>query len=226
VSILNEVQMLERLFETDVKRKIVVTPLLRPEEQFGPTSLDLRLGTDFHVMRRSNLTHLDPVAQPDLLKQDMQQLWQRVRVKPGEPFILHPGEFALAATLEHIQIPLDIAARLEGRSTWGRLGLQIHATAGFVDPGFSGALTFELSNVSMVPLSLYPGVRIAQICFYQAQETLMSYTSKRFSKYSGKTASATSAFYQDPEYHRIRQALLQQQAQRQAVAQEKTLVSN
>lgn len=206
MTILNEVQVMSRLVDPDPARRIVVTPLIQPEEQFGPTSLDLRLGTDFQVMSRSNLTHLDPIEPPEQLERSMQQLWQKVSILPGEPFILHPGEFALAATLEHVQIPLDIAARLEGRSTWGRLGLQIHATAGFVDPGFSGALTFELSNVSMVPLPLYPGVRIAQICFYEAQETLLPYTQKRFTKYSGKAASATSAFYKDPEYQRLRQA--------------------
>lgn len=206
MSILNEVQMIERLLEVDPKKRITVTPLIKPEEQFGPTSLDLRLGTEFQVMRRSNLTHLDPTGDPTELAKGMRQLWKSEKVKPGEAFVLHPGEFALAATLEHVQIPLDIAARLEGRSTWGRLGLQIHATAGFVDPGFSGALTFELSNVSMVPLPLYPGVRIAQICFYEAQETYLPYTKKRFTKYSGKTATATSAFYRDPEYARIRQA--------------------
>jgi dCTP deaminase len=207
MTILNEVQILERLLEVHPKRRLVITPLIRPEEQFGPTSLDLRLGTEFQVMRRSNMTHLDPIDSPTVLNRKMQQLWQTVLIKPGEAFVLHPGEFALAATLEHVQIPLDLAARLEGRSTWGRLGLQIHATAGFVDPGFSGALTFELSNVSMVPLMLYPGVRIAQICFYQGQETLLPYAQKRFTKYSGKTATATSAFYRDPEYARLRKGV-------------------
>jgi dCTP deaminase len=208
--ILNEAQILERLVDLDPSRRIIITPLLKPEEQFGPTSVDLRLGTDFQVMRRTNLTHFDLMKDPDELDCDMQQHMQHVKVKPTEPFVLHPGEFALASTLEYVRVPLDLSARLEGRSTWGRLGLQIHATAGFVDPGFRGALTFELSNVSNIPLPLYPGVRISQICFFQGVTTNLPYHQKRYSKYSGKTSTASSAFFRDPEYRRIRAAMQQQ----------------
>ena len=207
--ILNEVQILERLVDPDPEKRIIITPLLKPEEQFGPTSVDLRLGTDFQVMRRTNLTHMDLMQDPDALDRDMHRHLQRVKVKPTEPFILHPGEFALASTLEYVRIPLDLAARLEGRSTWGRLGLQIHATAGFVDPGFQGALTFELSNVSNIPLPLYPGVRISQICFFMGTTTRLPYDKKRYSKYAGKTSTASSAFFRDPEYRRIREAIRQ-----------------
>jgi dCTP deaminase len=207
--ILNEAQILERLVDADPERRIIITPLLKPEEQFGPTSVDLRLGTDFQVMRRTNLTHLDLLKDPEDLSRDVQRHMEHVKVKPTEPFILHPGEFALASTLEYVKVPLDLAARLEGRSTWGRLGLQIHATAGFVDPGFSGALTFELSNVSNIPLPLYPGVRISQICFFLSTTTNLPYGKKRFTKYSNKTSTASSAFFKDPEYARIREALKQ-----------------
>ncbi|HEY9685766.1 MAG TPA: dCTP deaminase [Coleofasciculaceae cyanobacterium] len=207
--ILNEEQILERLVDPDPERRIIITPLLKPEEQFGPTSVDLRLGTDFQVMRRTNLTHMDLMKEPEELSRDMQRHMQHVKMKPTEPFILHPGEFALASTLEYVRIPLDLAARLEGRSTWGRLGLQIHATAGFVDPGFQGALTFELSNVSNMPLPLFPGVRISQICFFQSAKTNLPYSKKRFTKYSGKTSTASSAFFKDPEYVRIREAVKQ-----------------
>jgi dCTP deaminase len=207
--ILNEEQILERLVDPDPDRRIIITPLLKPEEQFGPTSVDLRLGTDFQVMRRTNLTHMDLMKDPEDLSRDMQRHMQHVKMKPTEPFILHPGEFALASTLEYVRVPLDLAARLEGRSTWGRLGLQIHATAGFVDPGFQGALTFELSNVSNIPLPLYPGVRISQICFFLSSTTNLPYSKKRYTKYSGKTSTASSAFFRDPEYSRIREALKQ-----------------
>ncbi len=207
--ILNEEQILARLVDADPERRIIITPLLKPEEQFGPTSVDLRLGTDFQVMRRTNLSHMDLMADPEALSRDMQRHMQHVKVKPTEPFILHPGEFALASTLEYVRVPLDLAARLEGRSTWGRMGLQIHATAGFVDPGFQGALTFELSNVSNIPLPLYPGVRISQICFFLSTTTNLPYSKKRYSKYSGKTSTASSEFFRDPEYSRIREALKQ-----------------
>jgi dCTP deaminase len=210
--ILNEAQILARLVDPDPERRIVITPIIKPEEQFGPTSLDLRLGTDFQVLKRSNMTHLDLIKNPEDLEKDVYRSMKRVKVAPTEPFVLHPGEFALATTLEFLKIPLDLAARVEGRSTWGRLGLQIHATAGFVDPGFVGAITYELSNVSLVPLPLYPGVRIAQICFFDAEKTNLPYGEKRFSKYSGKTSTASSAFFRDPEYARIRQALATQEA--------------
>jgi dCTP deaminase len=206
MTLLNETQMLARLVDPDPERRLIITPLIRPEEQFGPTSLDVRLGTDFQVMRRTNLACLNLAGDPAQLAEEVRKSSHWVKVKPGEPFVLHPGEFALASTLEFVRIPLDLAARLEGRSTWGRLGLQIHATAGFVDPGFSGALTFELSNVSTMPLTLYPGVRIAQLCFYQSTRTQLPYHRKRYSKYSGKATTATSAFFQDPEYARIRAA--------------------
>jgi dCTP deaminase len=204
--ILNETQILERLLDPDPERRIIITPLIQPEEQFGPTSIDLRLGTDFRVLKRSNLTHLDLVQAPERLMKDMSKYMTCVKVNPTQPFVLHPGEFALASTLEYIRVPLDLAARLEGRSTWGRLGLQIHATAGFVDPGFRGALTFELSNVSTVPIQLYPGVRISQLCFFQSVETHLPYSEKKLSKYSGKVSTASSAFFKDPEYARIREA--------------------
>lgn len=204
--ILNEIQILERLLDPDPERRIIITPLIHPEEQFGPTSVDLRLGTDFKVLKRSDLTHLDLVKPPEGLAHDIEKWMTSVKVNPTQPFVLHPGEFALASTLEYISIPLDLAARLEGRSTWGRLGLQIHATAGFVDPGFRGALTFELSNVSTVPIQLYPGVRISQLCFFQSVETCLPYGKKKLTKYSGKISTASSAFYRDPEYARIREA--------------------
>jgi dCTP deaminase len=207
--ILNEVQILERLLHPDPEQRIVITPLLRPEEQFGPTSIDLRLGTDFQVMRRTSLTHLDLMKDPERLSQEVRQQMLHVKVKPTEPFILHPGEFALASTLEYIKIPLDLAARLEGRSTWGRLGLQIHATAGFVDPGFCGVLTFELSNVSNIPLPLHPGVRMSQICFFMSSQTYLPYNQKKYTKYSGKSSTASSAFFNDPEYQRIRETVQQ-----------------
>ena len=199
--ILNESAILSRMLDPDESRRIIVTPLIAPTEQFGPTSLDVRLGTDFQVLKRSRVTHLDP-SRPESLKPNM----DNIKIAPGEAFVLHPGEFALASTLEYLKIPLDLAARLEGRSTWGRLGLQVHATAGFVDPGFCGALTFELSNLSSVPIPLYPGVRIGQLCFFNSQATQIAYPDKTLSKYSGYYSTASSAIDKDPEYSRLLQS--------------------
>ncbi|MFH0703326.1 MAG: dCTP deaminase [bacterium] len=202
--ILNEEQILERLVCSDPLKRIVITPIIDPEEQFGPTSVDLRLGTDFQVIKRPNITHLDFIKDPSELNKNTTKYIIPVKVGVTEPFVLHPGEFALASTLEYIKVPLDLAARLEGRSTWGRLGLLIHATAGFVDPGFCGALTFELANVGQVPMPLYPGVRISQICFFQSNTTKLPYSEKKYTKYSGKTSTASSAYFEDPEYAKIK----------------------
>jgi len=205
--ILNERQILERLTHPDPEKRLVVTPILAPEQQFGPSSLDVRLGPDFKVVRTSRLTHLDPLKDPADIEADVSRYTENIVTQPGEPFVLHPGEFALASTLEFIRLPNDIAARLEGRSTWGRLGLEVHATAGFVDPGFSGALTFELKNSGQVPLPLYAGLRIAQLCFFLLSEpSQLPYAAKRYTKYAGRTGTVGSQYFKDPEYAALRAA--------------------
>ena len=122
-----------------------------------PSSIDVRLGDSFRVMARYPHTHIDPAQCQD-------DLTQLVTVPDGEPFILHPGEFVLAATREVIKLPDDVAARLEGKSSLGRLGLVVHSTAGFIDPGFLGTVTLELSNVCGLPMKLWPGMKIGQLC--------------------------------------------------------------
>ncbi len=122
-----------------------------------PSSVDVRLDRYFRVFANHRYTHIDPaVAQDDLT--------EVVEPVGEEPFILHPGEFVLGSTLEVITLGDDLAARLEGKSSLGRLGLLTHSTAGFIDPGFSGHVTLELSNVANLPIKLYPGMRIGQIC--------------------------------------------------------------
>ena len=138
------------------------------------------------------------------MRRDVAAYTQDYTVLPTEPYVLHPGEFALAGTLEFIRLPADLAVRLEGRSSWGRVGLQIHSTAGFVDPGFAGTITFELSNIGKVPIPLYPGLRIGQLSFYSSAQSVIPYRAKRLSKYAGKIAPVGSAFYRDPEYGAIR----------------------
>jgi len=203
--ILNEREILERLLHPDPERRIVVKPIIDPVQQFGPSSLDLRLGSDFKRIRTSRVTHLDPLKDPADIEGDVGDYTESIAIRPGEEFILHPGEFVLASTLEFIRLPADIAARLEGRSTWGRLGLEVHATAGFVDPGFAGALTFELKNAGKVPLPLYAGLRVAQLCFFRLDEpSRLLYTEKRYTKYAGYMATAGSMYYRDPEYETLR----------------------
>ena len=125
-----------------------------------PSSVDVRLDRYFRLFDNHKYPVIDPAAeQPDLTR--------LVEVQPDEPFVLHPGEFVLGSTYEQITLPDDIAARVEGKSSLGRLGLLTHATAGFVDPGFSGHVTLELSNVATLPIVLHPGMKIGQLCFFQ-----------------------------------------------------------
>jgi dCTP deaminase len=127
------------------------------EAMVQPSSIDVRLDRYFRVFANHRYTHIDPaVAQDDLT--------ELLEPDGDEPFILHPGEFVLGSTLEVISLADDLAARLEGKSSLGRLGLLTHSTAGFIDPGFSGHVTLELSNVANLPIKLYPGMKIGQIC--------------------------------------------------------------
>jgi dCTP deaminase len=125
-----------------------------------PSSVDVRLDRSFRLFDNHRYAFIDPAI-------DQPELTRLVEVGTDEPFILHPGEFVLAATYEEISLPDDIAARLEGKSSLGRLGLVTHATAGFVDPGFSGHVTLELSNVATLPIKLWPGMKIGQFCFFR-----------------------------------------------------------
>ncbi len=125
-----------------------------------PSSVDFRLDRYFRLFDN----HKYPVIDPSLDQPDLTRL---VEVEPDETFILHPGEFVLGSTYETITLPDDIAARVEGKSSLGRLGLLTHATAGFVDPGFTGHVTLELSNVATLPIVLHPGMKIGQLCFFQ-----------------------------------------------------------
>jgi dCTP deaminase len=122
-----------------------------------PSSIDVRLDRLFRVFNNHLYTHIDPSQQQD-------DLTSLVEVPDGESFVLHPGEFALASTLETVTLGHQLAARLEGKSSLGRLGLLVHSTAGFIDPGFSGHVTLELSNVASLPIRLWPGMKIGHIC--------------------------------------------------------------
>src|SRR3954471_12427233 len=125
-----------------------------------PASVDLRVGDSFRVFHNHRVTAID-------LREPPTNLTEGVTVGEDEPFAIHPGEFVLGRTLERVRIPDDIVARIEGKSSLGRLGLIVHATAGFVDPGFEGTLTLEITNLTRVPIKLYPGLPIAQLSFME-----------------------------------------------------------
>ncbi len=122
-----------------------------------PSSIDVRLDRWFRVFNNTRYTHIDPAQQQD-------ELTTLVEPDGDDPFVLHPGEFVLGSTLEAVTLPDDLAGRLEGKSSLGRLGLLTHSTAGFIDPGFTGHITLELSNVANLPITLWPGMKIGQLC--------------------------------------------------------------
>jgi dCTP deaminase len=125
-----------------------------------PSSIDVRLDRFFRVFNNTKYTHIDPSIQQD-------ELTSLVEKNDDEPFVLHPGEFVLGSTYEMVALPDDLAGRLEGKSSLGRLGLLTHSTAGFIDPGFNGHITLELSNVANLPITLWPGMKIGQLCMFR-----------------------------------------------------------
>ena len=125
-----------------------------------PSSIDVRLDRFFRVFDNSKYTHIDPSQQQD-------ELTSLVETPDDDPFVLHPGEFVLGSTYESVRLPEDLAGRLEGKSSLGRLGLLTHSTAGFIDPGFTGHITLELSNVANLPITLWPGMKIGQLCLFR-----------------------------------------------------------
>ena len=152
-----------------------------------PASVDVRLDRFFRLFDNHKYAHIDPsVEQPDLTR--------LVEVDPEEPFVLHPGEFVLGATYEAVTLPEDIAARLEGKSSLGRLGLLTHSTAGFIDPGFSGQVTLELSNMATLPIKLWPGSKIGQLCFFRLSSPAEEpYGAARYgSRYQGQRGPTPS----------------------------------
>ncbi len=152
-----------------------------------PSSVDVRLDRFFRVFENHKYESIDPsLEQPDLTRE--------IAVGPDEFFILHPGEFVLASTYEVVTLPNDIAGRLEGKSSLGRLGLLTHSTAGFIDPGFSGHITLELSNVANLPVKLYPGMKIGQLCLIKLSSAAEHpYGSEKYgSRYQGQRGPTAS----------------------------------
>ncbi len=159
-------------------------------EAVQPSSVDVRLDGLFRVFDNTKYTHIDPA-----LRQD--ELTSLVEPAAGEPFVLHPGEFVLGSTLEVCSLPDDLAGRLEGKSSLGRLGLLTHSTAGFIDPGFSGHITLELSNVANLPITLWPGMKIGQLCLFRLSSAAENpYGSSVVgSKYQGQRGPTPSRAY-------------------------------
>ncbi|MBS3956718.1 MAG: dCTP deaminase [Clostridiales bacterium] len=163
-------------------------------DDIQPSSVDLHLGPSFMVFRNSRYPYIDP-------SREQAGLMESVSASVEEPFVLHPGEFVLGTTVERVVLPDDIVARLEGKSSLGRLGLLIHSTAGYVDPGWDGRLTLELSNVSNLPIVLMPGMPIGQMSFMQMTTPVeRPYgTLGLGSKYQGQSDTTPSRMYRNFE---------------------------
>ena len=188
------------LSDRDIRAEIEAgRVVLQPYEpaMVQPSSIDVRIDRFFRLFDN----HKYPVIDPSL---DQSELTRLVEVKPDEPFVLHPGEFVLASTFEVVGLPDDVAARLEGKSSLGRLGLLTHSTAGFIDPGFTGHVTLELSNVATLPIMLWPGMRIGQLCFFRLSSAAEHpYGSDRHgSRYQGQRGPTASrshlSFHRSP----------------------------
>lgn len=167
--------------------RIGIDPL--DDDAIQPSSVDVRLGHRFRVFANHRYPYID-------VRQEQPELTELVEAE-DHPFILHPGEFVLGSTLERITLPSDIVARLEGKSSLARLGLVIHSTAGFIDAGFDGDVTLELSNVATLPILLYPGMRVAQFAFFALDKPAeRPYGSGATgSKYQGQAGPTASRYH-------------------------------
>jgi len=160
------------------------------------SSMDLHLGNVFKLYEHSKFAVLDP-KDPQTFAGNM----RTITVPEGEAFIVQPGEFVLGVTQERLTVPDDLVVRVEGRSSLGRLGIIVHSTAGFVDPGFQGTITLEISNLNRLPVALYPGMRVCQIAFEQMTSPAeMPYDKKPGSKYQGQELPEESRLSADPEF--------------------------
>jgi dCTP deaminase len=174
-------------------KRIRITPTLDLTHQLGSCSVDLRLGKQFRVFNHSKYAFIDP-NNPKLSTNMMSEL----TLKAGEPFILQPGDFVLATTVEKIQLPDDLVGRLEGRSSLGRLGIVVHSTASVFDPGWNGVVVMELGNMGRMPVALYAGMRICSMTFEElSSPAQVPYSAKKTAKYVGQKTPLASRITQD-----------------------------
>ena len=190
--ILSDADILRRLEEGD----LAVKPLDDPDLQIQPASVDLRLGTEFLEFQRTNISCIHPNSEAEVEKYIDETV-----VEDGEEFILHPGDFVLGTTKERVELPADLIAHVQGRSSLGRLAVVIHATAGIIDPGYRGQITLELSNLGTAPVALTPGMRISQVLFTELKSPAeRPYGAERQSKYQDQSGPQASRIQGDREF--------------------------
>jgi len=190
--ILSDTDILARLREGE----LVIDPLDDIDQQVQPASVDLRLGSEFLEFQRTNIPCIHPTREGEVSDYIAETV-----VPEDEEFILHPGDFVLGTTHERIEMPTDLVANVEGRSSLGRLAVVVHATAGFVDPGYRGQVTLELSNLGTAPVALTPGMRVSQLVFTELSSPAdRPYGSDRGSKYQDQQGPQASRIGDDPEF--------------------------
>lgn len=166
-SVLNRIEIIEYMKKPDINERLIITPLLDPEESIDSCSIDIRLGNEFIIMRKQSFPNLDLADQEDL-EINIGKYQEEIRKNFHEQFVLHPHQLIIGSTFEYIKMPRDLMCHVVGKSTWGRMGLII-ATATKVDPGFRGCVTLEIINEGEIPIILYPGIPIGQIVFHRMQ---------------------------------------------------------
>ncbi|MFB6130331.1 MAG: dCTP deaminase [Salinigranum sp.] len=190
--ILSDTDLLARLGDGD----LVVEPIDDVDLQVQPASIDVRLGREFLEFQRANIPCIHPNRE-----QEVEEYVTETVVDEGEEFILHPGDFVLGTTKERVEVPADLVAEVEGRSSLGRLAVVVHATAGFVDPGYRGQITLELSNLGTAPVALTPGMRISQLVFTELKSPAeRPYGTGRGSKYQDQRGPQASRIRGDREF--------------------------
>jgi len=190
--ILSDADILDRMEDGD----LVVEPLDDPELQIQPASVDLRLGREFLEFQRTNIPCIHPNSE-----QEVAEYVEETVVEAGGEFVLHPGDFVLGTTVERIEIPPDLIAHVEGRSSLGRLAVVVHATAGLADPGYRGQITLELSNLGTAPVALEPGMRVSQLTFTELSSPAeRPYGAERGSKYQNQSGPQASRIQSDHEF--------------------------
>jgi dCTP deaminase len=190
--ILSDGDILRRLEAGD----LVIDPIDDIDMQVQPASVDLRLGEEFLEFQRTNIPCIHPNRE-----EEVGDYVQETIVNEGDEFILHPGDFVLGTTKERVDIPADLIAHVQGRSSLGRLAVVVHATAGIVDPGYRGQITLELSNLGTAPVALSPGMRVSQLIFTELSAPAeRPYGSDRDSKYQNQSGPQASRIGSDPEF--------------------------
>ena len=190
--ILSDADILDRLADGD----LVVEPLDDVDQQVQPASVDLRLGERFLEFQRTNIPCIHPTE-----ADEVGEYVTETTVSEGDEFILHPGDFVLGTTTERVEIPDDLVAHVEGRSSLGRLAIVVHATAGLCDPGYKGQITLELSNLGTAPVALSPGMRVSQLTFTELKSPAdRPYGAERGSKYQEQDGPQASKIGDDPEF--------------------------